>query len=43
MICKVCGEEFPEENLNEEGICDNCISSILQKDGVDLGLGVEFD
>lgn len=40
MICEICGVE---ETDNPDDICDDCKSSMLQKDGMDLGLGDEFD
>jgi len=40
MLCKICGVN---ETDNPDGICDDCKASMLQKDGIDLGLGDEFD
>ena len=40
MICEICGVN---ETDNYDGICDDCKNSLLQKDGIDLGLGEEFD
>lgn len=40
MICKICGIN---ETDNPDGICDDCKASMLQKDGIDLGFGEEFD
>ena len=40
MICKICGVN---ETDNPDAICDDCKSSMLQKDGIDLGFGAEFD
>jgi len=40
MYCNICGDELePEEE--EEGICWNCQSAILQEDGIDMGVGDE--
>ena len=41
IICEICGDEFDEDEL-EDGVCLNCQSSMLQEDGIDLGLGDEF-
>ncbi|MEF8847975.1 MAG: hypothetical protein V5A68_02450 [Candidatus Thermoplasmatota archaeon] len=41
-FCKICGEEYPPEEMTDEGICLNCASSMMQKDGIDMGLGDEF-
>ena len=41
-ICKICGGDFPPEEMTDEGICLNCASSMLQEDGIDMGLGDEF-
>ena len=38
-ICEICGIN---ETDNMNGICDECKSSMLQKDGIDSGLGEEF-
>jgi len=36
--CKICGQEYsPEEMVGD--ICINCASAMLQKDGINLGLG----
>ena len=37
-ICKICFEEYEDDEL-DNGICDNCKSLLLTKDGIDLGLG----
>jgi len=38
--CKICGQEYsPEEMVGD--ICINCASAMMQKDGIDLGLGME--
>ena len=39
-ICKICGVN---ETDNPDSICDDCKASMLQKDGIDLGFGEEFD
>ncbi|MFE3846293.1 hypothetical protein ACFL1L_05505 [Thermoplasmatota archaeon] len=33
MICEMCGEE--KENLNADGICLDCASAMMQKDGIE--------
>jgi len=38
--CKICGGEYPPEEMVGD-ICINCMSAMLQKDGIDLGLGIE--
>lgn len=40
-ICEICGEEFPEEEMTDEGICLNCASAMLQQDEIDMGMGFE--
>jgi len=40
MICEICGVN---ETDNPNGICDDCKASMPQDDGIDLGLGEEFD
>ena len=42
MICKICGDECSEDEC-ENGICLNCMSSILQNDEIDLGFGDDFE
>ncbi len=39
MICTICGTN---ETDNPDGICADCKDAMLQKDGIDLGLGDEF-
>ena len=39
-ICKICGMN---ETDNPDGIYGDCKASMLQKDGIDIGLGAEFD
>ena len=39
-ICKICGKENPPEKMVGD-ICINCASAIMQKDGINLGLGIE--
>ena len=39
-ICKICGGEYPPEEMVDD-ICINCASAMMQKDGIDLGFGVE--
>ena len=39
-ICKICGGEYPPEEMVGD-ICVNCASAMMQKDGIDLGLGIE--
>jgi hypothetical protein len=41
-ICKICGGEYPIDEMTDEDICLNCASSMLQNDGIDMGLGDEF-
>ena len=42
--CKICGKELSLfEEYNDNGICDDCKASMIQKDGINLGLGEEFD
>jgi hypothetical protein len=41
MICKICGEDYPPEEMSSDDVCLNCSSSMLQNDGIDLGLGFE--
>ena len=38
--CKICGQEYPPEEMVGD-ICVNCMSAMMQKDGIDLGLGIE--
>ena len=33
MICKVCGDEYPEEDL-DDGICLNCMASIIHSEDI---------
>ena len=33
-ICRICGEE--KENLNEDGICLDCMSAMSQDDDIDM-------
>jgi hypothetical protein len=41
MKCKVCGEDYPEDEMSDEHLCLNCVCSILQVgDDIDL-LGEE--
>ena len=40
MICKICGKEVTD---NTDEICDDCKASMLQDDGIDLGLSEKFD
>jgi len=28
-VCCMCGEEYPEEEMTNDGICYNCISVML--------------
>lgn len=42
MICKICGEDKPPEKMQSDDICLDCASAMLQKDGIDVGLGDEF-
>lgn len=34
MICSICGEDKPDEEMNEEGICLSCASSILWNEDI---------
>jgi len=34
MICSICGEDKPEEEINDDGICLDCASSILLNDDI---------
>lgn len=36
--CKICGQEYPPDKMVGD-ICINCASAMMQKDGIDLGLG----
>ena len=38
--CKICGKEYPPEEMVGD-ICINCASAMMQKDGIDFGLGME--
>ena len=40
--CKICGDFYEDWEMTGS-ICDNCASSMLQQDGIDLGLGGGFD
>ena len=37
MKCVICGQE--KEDLNSEGICLDCQSSMLADDDIDIGFG----
>jgi len=39
--CKVCGIELLDDDEKEDGICTDCMSAMLQEDGIDMGLGIE--
>ena len=38
-FCKICGTQLEEY---EESICDNCKSSMMQQDNIDIGIIEEF-
>jgi len=38
--CKICGQKYPPEKMVGD-ICINCASAMMQKDGIDMGLGIE--
>ena len=40
MICRICGEDKSEELMSSSDICLDCASALLQKDGIDMGLGM---
>ncbi len=42
MICSICGEDKTEEEMSSNDICLDCASAMLQKDGIDMGLGEDF-
>ena len=35
MICRICGDDYPEEEL-EDGICLNCKASIIHNPDIPL-------
>ncbi len=39
-ICKICGGEYPPEEMVGD-ICINCASAMMQKDEIDMVLGIE--
>jgi len=38
--CKICGQEYPPEKMVGD-MCINCASAMMQKNGIDFGLGIE--
>ena len=42
VICPICGNEKSEDEVNDGGICYDCASTLLQQDGINMGLGDEF-
>lgn len=40
FICEVCGDEYPISEQVDGRMCLNCASSLVQDDGIDLGIEV---
>ena len=39
MICAICGEDYPNDEINSYGICLDCQSSMLADDDINIGFG----